>query len=117
MSDYIYWVDFYFAHAGETDTGVAQSTVHIIFDKWYVALALLVLILLIVEYVVRIVSHGSKTAVYNSILFTLLVIGIGTYSRSSVLSVVSLGGGFAMAMFQVFFSLRTSDQGEKGSRR
>lgn len=94
-----------FAHAGEMHTDSYTTTSHLIFDRWYVALALLILLLLIVARLTSLLTKGSKRAIYNVLMFVLLVVGMGTYTKSAVISIVALTIGFTLALFQVLVAL------------
>lgn len=96
---------FFFAHAGELHQGNYQTTAHLLFGRWYIALLLLGLLLLIVGRLTSIITRGSKSAIFNMVMTTLLIAGMFSYSLSSVISVVSLSVGFALALGQVLLGL------------
>lgn len=97
-------MQFFFAHGG-ADAPVEKSLAHLIFGRWYVALGLLVLVVLIVIRLTMLISRGSKAVTYSAVLTTLFITGVGTYTLSTVVSVLSIGLGFAMALIQVLTSL------------
>lgn len=104
----------YFAHAGDLDETVTSGTLHVIFERWYVALGLLLLTLLIVIRLTLLVSRGSKPAAYTAVLVTLFFAGVATYTLSAPVSVVSLSLGFAMALGQVIFTLGDPHKHRRG---
>lgn len=103
-----------FAHAGELHSDSYTTTSHLIFGRWYVALALLILLLLIVARLTSLLTRGSKSAVYNVLMFVLLIVGMGTYTRSAVVSIVALTVGFTLALFQVLIGLSTTGDRNEG---
>ena len=98
-------VQLIFAHAGETHETVTAATSHSLFSRWYVALPLYILLLIVITKLAFVLSHKSKPVTYNVLLVTLFVAGVATYTLSAPISVLSLGVGFAMALFQVLIGL------------
>lgn len=95
----------FFAHAGEVHDSVSTTTTHSLFTRWYVLLPLYILALALISFVVYRLSRKSVSFTYNVLLSVLLVAGMLGYTRSAVVSVVSLSVGFAMALLQVLIGL------------
>ena len=96
---------FFFAHAGEAHDSVSVAATHSLFTRWYVLLPLYILALALISFAVYRLSRKSVSLTYNVLLSVLLVAGMLGYTRSAVVSVVSLSVGFAMALLQVLIGL------------
>lgn len=109
-----------FAHAGELHTNSYTVTSHLIFGRWYIALGLLILLLLIVARITSIITKGSHGAIFLMLMLTLLLVGMTTYALSTVVSVVSLTTGFVMALLSTMTGLSKPDSNsnrEKESKK
>lgn len=94
----------YFAHEGEIHETAAASAWHSIVGEWYIALPLYLIILFVIGAAVYLASK-SKAATFNTLLVVLFVAGIGFYNLAPVVSIVSLAGGFALALMIVITGL------------
>ena len=99
-----------FAHAGEAHDTVTTAASHPIFSKWYIALPLFIVLLAVITKLTYIMSRKSKPTTYNVLLATLFIAGVAAYTTSAPISVLSLGLGFAMALFQVLIGLSAPAQ-------
>lgn len=100
----------FFAHAGEAHDGVSAAATQSLLARWYVILPLYILVLVLISFVAYRLSRKSVSFTYNVLLSTLLVAGMLGYTRSAVISVLSLSVGFAMALLQVLIGLGGSGQ-------
>lgn len=105
-----------FAHAGELHSDSYSTTSHLVFGRWYVALGLLFLLLLIVARVTSLITKGSKSAIYNVLMLVLLIAGMGTYTQSAVVSITALTVGFTMTLFQVLVGLGGQENNNEGKK-
>lgn len=99
-----------FAHAGEHHETVTQSATHSLFDRWYIALPLFIVLVTFVTVLSYFASRKSKPTTYNVLLTLLFVSGVATYTLSAPISVLALSVGFAMALFQVLIGLTVTDK-------
>lgn len=96
---------FLFAHAGEVHDTVTQVTARSLLSKWYIALTLFVILVVIVGTAAYFVSRKSIAFTLNTVLATFFIAGVATYTVSAPVSILSLGLGFALALLQVLTSL------------
>ena len=96
-------MNFYFAHAGEVHDAVVTTIPW--YNKWYFVLPAYIVSVALITYLAYRISQRSISVGYNVLLTILLACGMVGYKYSSVLSVLSLSVGFAMALLQVLFGL------------
>jgi hypothetical protein len=97
----------YFAHEGEMHKTAAETAWHSIVGEWYIALPLYLIILFAISAAIYLASK-SKAATFNTLLVILFVGGVGFYNIAPVVSIVSLAGGFGLALTIVIAGLNHS---------
>lgn len=93
------------AHAGEEHATPTEAASHSLLETWYVALPLFLVFLVGVATIAYLLSKKSKAATLQVLLAVLFVSGVATYQKSAIISVVSLSGGFALALLSVVVGL------------
>jgi len=86
-----------FAHAGEVHVDKAESTSHLL-NTWYTALPLALVTVVLVGVLAYYLFQKSKSSAFLAVNVALLAIGVFAYTRSPVVSVLSLSLGFAMCL-------------------
>lgn len=94
----------YFAHEGEVHETAAETAWHSIIGEWYIALPLYLIILFAISAAIYLASK-SKAATFNTLLVILFVGGVGFYNLAPEVSIVSLAGGFGLALMIVIAGL------------
>ena len=94
-----------FAHAGEAHGTSTGSVLHALLGTWYIALPLYALVLFGVGSLVYFVSKKSKPATFLTVLITLFVVGVLTYTVSALISAISISLGFLLVLMQVLTGL------------
>lgn len=93
-----------------------ESAWHAITGEWYIALPLYIIILFAITAAIYLASKSKATA-FNTLLVILFIAGIGFYSVAPVVSIVSLAGGFGMALAIVIMGLGGKSGNSKKGRK
>lgn len=98
-------MQFFFAHAGEAHADTASTLSHMLLGKWYFALPLYIAFLILLIFTVYRATRKSLPITYLVLLIVLFAAGIGTYTSSPAISILSISVGFGMALLQVLLGL------------
>ncbi|MEK7472137.1 MAG: hypothetical protein AAB624_02715 [Patescibacteria group bacterium] len=90
----------FIAHAGETDSVVAESATHFL-ENWYYALPLFILMVFGLASIVYLVSKRSVATTYLSVIAMFLISGIYLYDKSPALSAIAITIGLFGSLLSV----------------
>ena len=96
----------YFAHAGEVHQSAANAATHSLIDQWYIQLPIFVVALCFVVLITYWLSRKSYAVTNITLLIVLFIVGVGSYSKSSAISIFALSLGFSLAFIQVITDLK-----------